>query len=307
MNDTFVTKPKTSKDTLTLNDVSKYAIWFVCAVLSAFYGSEYLPNGQVKTPTEVCQPTTVEKMVVKNGVETIMKAEFSNDKILADLVIPSNPIEVYNLVKIKATDKGSHYDLMVMTIANSNILFIDAVETINGAEWVFTGPPGKYSIRLTTFHPDIGFRATTGNVVIGTVNPVPNPNPQPNPNPNPTPNPSPVPVGKYGFGPAMAEVLVKIDRQYWKYYPELADNFESVASAQAAGSFNTPDAMNKELQGKNRLTLKNDATIINSMLPFFQAWSDKASALNKEGKLPNVAAEYSIVYRETVEALRSVK
>ena len=239
-------------------------------------------------------------------------SSFSSSSVRADLVVPTGNVDIYKLVKIKSDKVADYYDLLVMTIYNGNIEMVDVVATSSPAEWVFTGPPGRYSIRLTSFAANTGFHAVTGTVIIGGT-PVPNPNPNPgpgpgpNPNPNPQPNPS-IPEGKYGFGPAMFKIVnEQVPADMKKYAPQIADAFEGVAAGIAAGSFTTPDAANKELAGRNRFIFEGKPADLEKWKVFFTAWSNKATELNKSGKLPNIAAEYAVVYRETMEGLRAIK
>lgn len=298
----------------------------VSVVLTTFFGIGYLYNylytDYKPSPYDVTSPAvTAPENPDSNNV---FSAQFSSSTLQADLIIPSGPVDIYKFVRIKSSESASHFDLLVMTNLNGQILFIDAVETSHKNEWVFTGPPGQYSIRLTSFDVDTGFSSTTGNVVIG-VPPAPTPVPvPPGPNPpgpvppGPTPNPSPVvviPDGKFAIGPLVYKVVreqVPASSKSFKnsegkdiyYANQLADNFEGVAAAIAAGSFKTPDEANKELAGRNRLTFATNPAALTAWMPFFTAWAEKATELNKAGKLPNVAAEYRLFYLETVEGLR---
>jgi hypothetical protein len=235
----------------------------------------------------------------------VLSAAFSSDEVKVDLIVPNGPVQPYKFVKIKTTNSSSYYDLSVLTIYQNNILYVETVETSTRGEWVFTGPPGQYSIRLASFTDGVGFSAITGTVTIGGTIP-PGPGPGPNPDPNPVPN---VPEGKYGFGPAMYDVVAKkipADVRV-KYAPKLADNFESVAAGIAAGSWKTPTEANRELAGKNRFTFQGDDAALQAWMPFFEAWSARAADLNKAGKLPNLASEYAEVYRETQAGLKAIK
>ena len=235
----------------------------------------------------------------------VLSAAFSTDDVKVDLIVPQGPVQPYKLVKIKTNVKATYYDLSVLTIYGPNILYVETVETSTRGEWAFTGPPGQYSIRISSFTEGTGFSAVTGTVNIGGVVP-PGPNPQPQPDPNPNPN---LPEGKYGFAPLMYDAIVKkVPRDVAvKYAGQIADNFESIAAGIAAGSWKTPTEANKELTGKNRFTFSGDDAALQAWVPFFEAWSARATELNKAGKLPNIAAEYAAVYRETETALRAIK
>jgi len=228
--------------------------------------------------------------------------------MVADLIVPDSKVDVYKLVKIRSTKVADYYDLLVMTIYNGNIAFVDTVATSHAGEWVFTGPPGQYSIRLTTFAKDSGFDAITGTVTIGG-----NPNPTPNPNPNPQPQPNPsLPEGQFGFAPAMYDIIIKnVPKEQHKYANNvansLADNFESLAAKIAAGGITSVNQANTELSGLNRFTFNNDQNVINAWMPFFNAWTTKANDLLRSGKLKGTVADYQIVYTETAKALREIK
>jgi hypothetical protein len=351
--------------------IKKYWMTFALVVASITYGGNEGYKYFIEHYNKEIPSAKIE-LKQKQQQSLGMSAAFSDPSLRAELIIPNQKVDVYKLVKISTTQKGSFYDLLVMTVQENQILFVDTVETKDGG-WVFTGSPGLYSLRLIVFDPQTGFSASTGQVQIGN-GPQPPPLLQPtidlkvvpdtikvgetatiswtttnattvslnginvpitgiqvvNPSVTSTytltatgsggtinktvtlnvennPGPNPIPEGKYGFGSSMYDVIKsKVPNQYWQYASGLADNFEGVASGQAAGAFPTPSAMNTELAGRNRLTLKNDQTIINAWLPFFQAWADRASSLNKEGKLANIGDEYAIVYRETVLALRQL-
>lgn len=176
----------------------------------------YMDNNPIEkpnpTPVVNIQPEVPETTPKKLFNEAISKNEiketphdnqllsrFSNRGIQAELVVPSS-VDVYKLVKIKTDKTASFYDVMVMTVYKNNIVFIDAVPTANKGEWVFTGPPGQYAVRLSSYDPTIGVNVETGNVIIG----------------EPTPPPPP-PVAKvnvpdftehwYGDSKSLAEVL----------------------------------------------------------------------------------------------------
>ena len=362
-------KPKIEKAKTWWELIKKYYIIATVILASVGYGV----NEGYKYYLEEIKNTPVVQNTIKSD-NKILSSSFSDNTLTAEfteLIIPNQTVDVYKLVKISTTKIGSFYDLLVMTVQNGQLEFVDALELKQGG-WCFTGKPGQYSIRLSVFDPNTGFSASTGQVIIGNA-PQPPPVKLPtidftasstnikvgesvtlswtttdansvtlnnntvaingtqvfsplagthtftlvavgnggssnktvtvNVSNNPLPPP---PSDKYGFGPAMHEVIkTKIPKEYISYAAGLADNFEGVASGVAAGSWKTPNEMNTELAGRNRLTLKNDQTIINAWMPFFQAWTERTSALNREGKLPNLADEYRIVYLETVTALRS--
>jgi hypothetical protein len=280
----------------------------VVSTVWAWYQTLPTPTNEVN-PVSVTTPLTSpapSKAVERHSAG--LSSNFSAGEVRADLIVPNSKVDVYKLVKIKTDRIAQYHDLLVMTIASGQIMFVDTVATANSGEWVFTGPPGQYSIRLTSFDPNTGFNATTGTVTIGT-----NPNPPTPPNPPGPPNPPVppdvvIPEGKYGFGPLSYNVVTtQVTADYRSYASKLADNFEAVAAGIAAGSYKTPDEANKELAGRNRFTFSSDPTALTAWMPFFNAWSAKTTELNKAGKLPNMAAEYALVYKETSVGLRGVK
>jgi len=140
------------------------------------------PNPVVNVQPEVPE-TTPKKLfneaVSKNEIQETphnneLLSKFSHSGIQAELVVPSS-VDVYKLVKIKTDKNASFYDVMVMTVYKNNIVFIDTVPTSNKGEWVFTGPPGQYAVRLSAYDPTNGVTVETGNVIIGEPAPPPPP------------------------------------------------------------------------------------------------------------------------------------
>lgn len=145
------------------------------------------PINPEPTPVPVVQPeipdSTPKKLfneaVSKNEIQETphnneLLSKFSHSGIQAELVVPSS-VDVYKLVKIKTDKNASFYDVMVMTVYKNNIVFIDTVPTSNKGEWVFTGPPGQYAVRLSAYDPTNGVTVETGNVIIGEPAPPPPP------------------------------------------------------------------------------------------------------------------------------------
>lgn len=104
-----------------------------------------------------------------------LASRFSGAGISAALIVPDKAVDVYKFVKIKTDKEASFYDLMVMTVYKNNIVFVDTVPTANKGEWVFTGPPGQYAVRLSSYNPTTGVNVDTGNVIIGEPAPPPPP------------------------------------------------------------------------------------------------------------------------------------
>lgn len=126
-------------------------------------------------------PVKAYKEAVENNVITHfptgknLASKFSDSAISAALIVPDKAVDVYKFVKIKTDKDASFYDLMVMTVYKGNIVFVDTVQTSNKGEWVFTGPPGQYAVRLSSYNPTTGVSVDTGNVIIGEPAPPPPP------------------------------------------------------------------------------------------------------------------------------------
>lgn len=315
---------KVKQEPITLSTIVKYYKWVkdnwhkITVVAMAIWiagstGMQYYKDHINESTTVIVDEQTFQEAVNRNTIKDLPRtnqilSRFSNDSVRAELVIPTS-VDTYKLVKIKTDKVATFYDLLVMTVYNGNIVFVDTVQTSNKGEWVFTGPPGQYAIRLSCYDQTTGISVETGNVIIGQPSPPTPPNPpNPTPTPTPTPNPAPVFTEKYGFSTLAYNSAMKVEATARKQYKEsLANNFESVAAAIAAGSFDTPNAANTELAGRNRMTFNNNQTEINKWLQFFTDWQTQATQLNKDGKLPNLVDEYRLIYLETAKGLRAIQ
>jgi hypothetical protein len=74
---------------------------------------------------------------------------------------------------------------------------VKAYEVVHGKQderrYVFTGPPGKYAVTVTTFDPDGGIGEESTTITLGKPTPEPQPDPEPDPDPQPDPDPTPDP------------------------------------------------------------------------------------------------------------------
>ena len=94
----------------------------------------------------------------------------------AQTVVPE-----HTLVTITNPHKSSKLtDILVLTVIKGNIIFVD-VKTLSNQDYVFTGPPATYSIRITNY-TDAGLEVKTETIRIGTIEPEPDPDPDPDPN-----------------------------------------------------------------------------------------------------------------------------
>lgn len=126
----------------------------------------------------------------------------------------------------------------------------------------------------------------------------------------PKPPPPPVPDGpasKFGMTEQSKAWGGAVAAQYRGLAQQLADNFESIASAIAAGAYATPAAANQELAGRNRQVLGTDTDPkLVAWRPFFFEWANAVTALNKDGRATTVQ-DYRDLYLETAAGLRGVK
>lgn len=228
-------------------------------------------------------------------------------RLSAKIEVPASPVKLYSLVRVSTDSTARYLDLLVMTVQNGSVQFVETVQTTNQGEWVFTGPAGEYSLRLTTFDQEAGITTATGRVTIGAPAPSPDPPKPPEPPQPPTPPPAPVPDGVYGFGPLSYTEGMKVAAASRSKAAALADNFDSVAAQLAAGGdVATPQDALREIGGRNNLTLTAPADAA-AWTPWRAAWKAKADALNASGKLTNKPEDYVTAFRETAVGLRAVK
>lgn len=152
--------------------------------------------------------------------------------------------------------------------------------------------------------PDISTHRVT--VGIAPLPPITPPITPPNPPPLPPPGPSPVPEGKYGFGPISYRLGSGVAAAYRTKSIELADNFEAIASAIAAGATKTAQDAIREVGAKNALTLTDPAASA-AWLAFRTGWKENADKHNTAGTLRNLASDYAEAFRETATGLRAVR
>lgn len=138
-------------------------------------------NEENKLVSMDVNPVKAYKEAVENNVihdrpvGNRLASKFSDYGLSAALIVPDKAVDVYKFVKIKTDKEASFYDLMVMTVYKGNIVFVDTIQTANKGEWVFTGPPGQYAVRLSSYNPTTGVSIDTGNVIIGEPAPPPPP------------------------------------------------------------------------------------------------------------------------------------
>lgn len=171
-------------------------------------------------------------------------------------------------------------------------------------------PAGKYEVRCLITEFDVDWEKkvfiprqsqVTATFAVGV--PVPQPDPKPDPKPDPQPDPS----SKYGLTAQALAWGNAVEAKHRSQAKTLADNFEGVAAAIAAGAYATPAAANQELAGRNRQVLGTDTDPrLVAWRPFFTSWSAAVTALNKDGKATTVQ-DYRELYLETAAGLKLVK
>jgi len=199
---------------------------------AVFFASQLI--GDVPSPEAVAQPVTPR-----------VGALSGNDPIV------SPKSETYSLIRVTSPFTDAKFsDIEVLTVANGVAVYVPVVETAEPGVYVFTGPPGTYTIRVAAFYED-RVAKRYANTVIGMPTPIPGPGPGPGPGPVPI-NPD-VPDGDYGLTKmsyGWARALSTKDKA-----AELSGNFSAVASQLAAGGFITPGAANDDLKARNVATL----------------------------------------------------
>lgn len=118
--------------------------------------------------------------------------------------------------------------------------------------------------------------------------------------PGPGPEPDPGPELKYGFD---AKSWTRTMTEGAKYKSAIADNFDAVAAAIAAGAIKTVQESQQDLSSRNRAAVQGTVAI-GEWTQFFQKWQDLATQLNQSKKLRNLPEDYAEAYRETAKGLR---
>lgn len=223
----------------------------------------------------------------------------------AELSVPAT-VQEHSLVRIalKDCEPKNPADVLVMTVAQGEIQFVEPVATSQKCEWVFTGPPGSYAIRVSYTSAEDGTCALTARVKIVKAGP---PGPEPTPNPNPNPNPTPTPPGpvdeKYGYDAVLTPAM-PTDAPARAKAEEVANNFEVIASAAVAGTLRA-EQMGPALKVKNTATLSTQA-LQTAWATWKDAWKKHTDALLSAGKI-NTVPEMAEAYLETAAVLRRRK
>lgn len=158
-----------------------------------------------------------------------------SSSVLALEVHPKNPVPIYSLVRV-TLDQGER-----AFVFGNNFSPVDLEYTKTGI--CFTGAPGRYAIISITADGQ-----SQALVEIGGTFPPPPPGP---PDPNP---PVPIP-DKWGMVRVTADAKVKILPEGRPFIPAVAANFQSIASAIAAGGVADRKTAVLMVQEANKATL----------------------------------------------------
>lgn len=208
-------------------------------------------------------------------------------------IIAPATVPVHSLVTVRVVDAAEILDMLVLTSLNNSIEFVTVVQSRTEGEFVFTGPPGTYSIRVKCKDES----PMIARVVIGT-GPKPDPDPEPKPKPKPIPDPDPIvviPEGVHGLTKACYTAALRVPLPARNRAKAIGENFSGVASAIAAGAFPTFDAANLELKNRNATTV---ADVRDAWLPWFTVEAGLVLTLFRNGDistLPQLADAYHAV------------
>lgn len=149
----------------------------------------------------------------------------------------------------------------------------------------------------------------TAELQIGQSEPNPGPNPQPTPpGPGPAPNPTPtLPDGRFGLAKITYQHFVgKVKEPRAKAANALAESFESIASAVAAGAYKTGDQILEATKQANNAALASANVDPNPLEEFGSELQKSLYQMYKSKKISN-AEDYADAWREIAIGLKAVK
>lgn len=212
-------------------------------------------------------------------------------------VAPEYPAYNLNIIKLSG---GANYDVLIFTLYNNNLYIINTIETKNKGEFVFTGPPGKYSIRISAFEEGKGFTSTTATTVIKPAvgQPVP-PSPTDPVTPPPVdpgnPSTGPPAEGKFGIGLVAYDWLVKNRPGNAAAVKQLAANYEWASAAPQI-----TQAIATELSKRNEAVYASDPTL--------KGLKDAIRAIatrHVETGIMSTEDDFRTAYKETAVGIRA--
>lgn len=148
----------------------------------------------------------------------------------------------------------------------------------------------------------------TVELQIGQSEPNPGPNPPPNPGPGPAPNPTPtLPDGRFGLAKTSYLLAVsKVKEPRAKAAHVLADAFESVASAVAAGAYKTGDQILAATKEANNAALAQANLDPNPWEEFGAELQKSLYEMYKSKKI-STTDDYADAWREIATGLKAIK
>lgn len=236
---------------------------------------------------------------------------FRNGKFVreAELGIPfqiraPEKTDVYQVVPIAVQPADIDKDVMVMAVIGNEVRFFDVFETKDGVCF-FTGPPAKYSIRVT-INRGGKFESKTTSTTIGNVTPPVDPNPPipPQPPPPPTTDNGKMPgAGVYDFAPVSYVAAQKIKNSVGvAAIVKLAENFDTAANRAKLGELNLSQILDL-LKDQNAVVYATGKA--SDWKVFQDAWQANADRLRENEILPGTLEDHQIVFEETAFGLRA--
>ena len=201
-------------------------------------------------------------------------------------------------------------------------VFIDgktqALEGVNNELGFVQGEEGRVQVALLAIgtvdgKPKVSLAKWAVDITNSPAPTPPSPNPIPNPTPpNPTPpNPTPpaptpptpdLPDGRFKLARFVYGEANKLPAQARTLCPALAANFDSVATAAAAGSLTTPAAMSDEVLKRN---LQSEGNLKDVLKPLFTALQSQLQTLSGSGSL-KTTQDHIDAWREVAQGLKQV-
>ncbi len=209
-------------------------------------------------------------------------------------------------VKVECPEKAPEHSLIFIVVEQGDFDTVDLeiwrgdsevpYEQVTGStegqrRFVFTGPPGAYTVRAFGWKPGSKPEKYKSELVIGGTVP---PGPQPGPGPGPGPAPDLEGLAKISYDAAMAVFSIGREAEAKQF----ANAYRSVSSRAAALPGMTARDMTNEIR-------KQLSSIDNRTKETWEFW---AAAITAElGKIPDDRDAYIRAYREIATGLEAVK
>lgn len=279
------------------------AIFLACGLGGAFFPA------LVAGPTGPAEVSVSQSPITQATATTVPVAHTWQNSAAAQptaRVVGPATAQAGDLVVLDASQSEAMGFAWVLADSDKTFLPVD-----EGKRVVFaTGTAGRYTFVLVAANADAQGKPAVAlakhSLVVGGQPPGPDPNP-PGPNPNPDP-PAPLPPGRFDLARqardwAASVMLPNADRV--RTAGVVASNFESIATAIAAGTVSSIDDALAKLRTQNQTSLSATE---------YQAWkagwnpqfNAALSRLDGENKLPGLS-ETAEAFREVASGLRAVR